>query len=94
MKKIITTVLTALFLTTSATAFFDSNGMPCDNYNNGYQEDNGIFAYNSFDYLDPRWYSTEFTNIVNEIDDEFDNSSFTTTSYQSASKYNFAPTQY
>jgi len=70
MKKIITTVLTALFLTTSANAFFNNNDMP---WNNNYNaQDNGMFAYNSFDYLDPRWFSTEFTNMINEIDDDGD----------------------
>ena len=78
MTKIITTVLTALLLTAgSANAFFDNaNFMPWDNDNNerwsfnGTAEDNGIFAYNSYDLWDPRWYSTEFTNMVNEIDDD------------------------
>ena len=78
MTKTITTVLTALLLTAgSANAFFDNaNFMPWDNNNNerwsfnNDAEDNGIFAYNSYDYWDPRWYSTEFTNMVNEIDDE------------------------
>mgnify|MGYP003964980495 FL=1 len=78
MTKTITTVLTALLLTAgSANAFFDNaNYMPWDNNNNerwsfnSDAEDNGIFAYNSYDLWDPRWYSTEFTNMVNEIDDE------------------------
>jgi len=35
----------------------------------GYQNDNGIFASNSYDFWDPRWYSTEFSNMVNEFDE-------------------------
>ncbi len=72
--------LTVLLTVTSASAFFDNaNFNPWDNDNNnrwtfnnsnGNADDNGIFAYNSYDYWDPRWYSTEFTNMVNEIDDE------------------------
>jgi hypothetical protein len=74
--------LTVLLTVTSASAFFENNNFnPWDNDNNnrwtlnsnGNAEDNGIFAYNSYDFWDPRWYSTEFTNMVNEIDDESDN---------------------
>jgi len=86
MKKIITSVLTALFLTTSANAFFNTAWN--DNTNGNY-DDNGIFAYNSFDYWDPRWYSTEFTNFVNELDDEFEVTDHAVTA---GSPYNF-PTE-
>jgi len=61
MKKII--AIAALIAATSASAgFFNNNGY-------GYQNDNGIFASNSYDFWDPRWYSTEFTNMVNEFDE-------------------------
>jgi hypothetical protein len=45
-----------------------------NNYNNnGYQEDNGMFGYNPYDYWDPRWYMEEMSNMVDEFDDEFNN---------------------
>jgi hypothetical protein len=52
-------------------------------YAKGYQDDNGIFAYNGNDFWDPRWYAQEFTNMVNEIDDE------STTSYGYKSQHDF-----
>ncbi len=42
--------------------------------NNGYQDDNGMFGYNPYDYWDPRWYMEEMSNMVDEFDDEFNNS--------------------
>jgi hypothetical protein len=72
MKKIITLVSTALLLTvSSANAFWHNNnawGNPA-NVQSQYVKANGIFDYNSNDYWDPRWFSTEFTNMVNEIDE-------------------------
>lgn len=71
--------LTVLFTISSANAFFDNaNFNPWDNDNNNRwsfnnADDNGIFAYNSYDFWDPRWYSQEFTNMINEIDDESNN---------------------
>jgi hypothetical protein len=55
MKKII--AITSLVAATSASAFFGNN-------NNGYQEDNGMFGYNPYDYWDPRWYMEEMSNMV------------------------------
>ena len=42
-------------------------------------DNNGIFAYNSYSYWDPRWYAEEFISFINTIetdvngksDDEF-----------------------
>jgi hypothetical protein len=52
-------------------------------YAKGAKEDNGIFAYNGNDYWDPRWYSQEFTNLVNEVDDK------KSTSYGYKSQHDF-----
>lgn len=73
MKKLLAIALVAASL--SANAFFNSNDMPWNNgnnyNNNGYQEDNGMFGYNPYDYWDPRWYMEEMGNMVDEFDDEF-----------------------
>ncbi|MDG2395314.1 hypothetical protein [Candidatus Thioglobus sp.] len=73
MKKLLAIALVAASL--SANAFFNSNDMPWNNSynNNGYQEDNGMFGYNPYDYWDPRWYMEEMSNMVDEFDDEFNN---------------------
>ena len=68
--------LTVLLTVTSANAFFNGNNSWNSNHSNGYQEDNGIFAYNSYDFWDPRWFSQEFTNMVTEFDDEFSNDNY------------------
>jgi hypothetical protein len=71
MKKLLAIALVAASL--SANAFFNSNDMPWNNgnnYNSGYQEDNGMFGYNPYDYWDPRWYMEEMSNMVDEFDDE------------------------
>ncbi len=75
MKKLLAIALVAASL--SANAFFNSNDMPWSNgsSNNGYQEDNGMFGYNPYDYWDPRWYMEEMSNMVDEFDDEFNNDS-------------------
>ena len=67
--------LTVLLTVTSANAFGNNNSWdtPWNSYNANSSEDNGIFAYNGFSFWDPRWYATEFTNMVNEFDDEFSN---------------------
>jgi len=44
-----------------------------NNYNgsnnwNGYQQDNGFFAYNPYEYYDPRWYAEEMSNMFDEFD--------------------------
>jgi hypothetical protein len=71
--------LTVLLTVTSASAF-NANFNPWDNDNNnrwafnnsnGNAEDNGVFGYNSYEYWDPRWYSKEFTNGVDELEMEF-----------------------
>ncbi len=80
MKKIFTIVL--LTSTLSANAFWSSNNTPWGNgYNNynayGYQEDNGIFGYNPYDFWDPRWYAEEMGNMF----DEFDNNGWNNNNY-------------
>ena len=71
MKKIITTVLTALFLTTTATAFFDNDiEMPFAD-NNPYM--NGMFAFNGYNMWEPQWYAKEMENVFNEFENSFDN---------------------
>ena len=77
MKKIFAVVLLAFTL--GANAFWNNNDMPwnSNNYNGyGYAEDNGIFAYNPYDYWDPRWYMEEMSNMVDEFDDEFNNDNY------------------
>ncbi|MEJ6659942.1 MAG: hypothetical protein QNL23_02645 [Candidatus Thioglobus sp.] len=74
MKKLLAIALIAASL--SANAFFNSNDMPWNNnYNNsnGYQEDNGVFGYNPYNFSDPRWYMEEMSNMVDKFDDEFNN---------------------
>jgi len=75
MKKIFAVVLLAFSL--GANAFFNNNDMPWNNgFNNnvnGYQQDNGIFSYNPYDYWDPRWYMEEMSNMVDEFDNEINN---------------------
>jgi hypothetical protein len=92
MKNLIA-ALTVLLTVTSASAFFNGNNSwntPWNNnHSNGYQEDNGIFAYNSYDFWDPRWYSQEFTNFVTEMDDEFSNDDYSKRSYYRVGNNNF-----
>jgi hypothetical protein len=65
MKKIITTVLTALFLTTTATAFFENDiEFPLSD-NNPYT--NGMFAFNEYNMWEPQWYAREMENAFNEF---------------------------
>ena len=74
MKKIVTII--ALVASLNSTAFFTeivSNQAFRD------LDNNGIFAYNSYSYWDPRWYAEEFISFINTIetdvngksDDEF-----------------------
>jgi hypothetical protein len=66
MKKII--AIAALVAATSASAgFFNNNNTT---WNNGYQEDNGIFSFNPYSFWEPRWYIQEANNFMNEIDEE------------------------
>ncbi|ABL02262.1 hypothetical protein Rmag_0508 [Candidatus Ruthia magnifica str. Cm (Calyptogena magnifica)] len=100
MKKIFTIVL--LTSTLSANAFWSSNNTPWGNgYNNynayGYQEDNGIFGYNPYDFWDPRWYAEEMGNMF----DEFDNNGWNNNNYYGYGRngygrngYGFAPNGY
>ena len=81
--------LTVLLTVTSANAFFNGNNSWNSNHSNGYQEDNGIFAYNNYDFWDPRWYSQEFTNFVTEMDDEFSNDDYSKRSYYTVRNNNF-----
>ena len=78
MKKLFAvTLLVAASL--SANAFWNNNNGPWNNnYNNynGYQDDNGMFGYNPYDYWDPRWYMEEMSNMVDEFDDEFSNDNY------------------
>jgi hypothetical protein len=47
---------------------WSNNNYNC--YNNyGYQQDNGIFSFNPYDYWDPRWYSEEMSNMMDEFSD-------------------------
>lgn len=66
MKKLALATIMATAVSTASAVdfpFFDNN----NNYR--YVEDNGIFAYNPWEMTDPRWYATEFTNMVNEVSD-------------------------
>jgi hypothetical protein len=68
MKKII--AIAALVAATSASAgFFNNNNTT---WNNGYQEDNGIFSFNPYSFWEPRWYIQEANNFMNEVDDSGD----------------------
>jgi len=78
MKKILAVVLLAFAL--GANAFWNNNNNTpwsngSNNYN-GYQEDNGMFGYNPYDFWDPRWYMEEMSNMVDEFDDEFSNNNY------------------
>ncbi len=70
MKKLLA-IIALIAVSLSANAFFNTNNMPWSNgYNyNGYQEDNGMFGYNPYDYWDPRWYMEEMSNMADEFDD-------------------------
>lgn len=63
MKKII-----AIFGIVAATS---ASALDFGHFNNNYTyvKDNGIFAFNPYSVMDPRWYSTEFTNIIDDVDD-------------------------
>ncbi len=67
MKKLFAIVLLALSL--SSNAFFNNNDWNNGPWNGGWNDDNGIFGYNSYDYWDPRWYFEEFENMMDEFDD-------------------------
>ncbi len=89
MKKILAIVLLAFTL--SANAFWNNNGPWGNNYNNygnyGYQ-DNGIFAFNPYDYWDPRWYAEEMSNMMDEFDDNGWNNNYGGYGYNPYNRYN------
>jgi hypothetical protein len=88
MKKIITTVLTALLLTTTATAFFDNDiEFPLAD-NNPYM--NGMFAFNSYTMMEPQWYAKEMENLFNEFDTGTNHNNSYYTSYASAHNFPYA----
>lgn len=92
MKKILTIVLLAFAVNTNA--FWSSSNMPWNNgvsnynynnYNNqgySYQQDNGLFTYNPYDYWDPRWYIEEMSDMFDEFGgNSWDNSNYNKTGY-------------
>ena len=86
MKKLI--AIFAMAAALSANAFWNSNNTPWgNNYNGyGYADDNGIFAYNPYDYWDPRWYFEEMENMMDEFDSEFGGND-----YYGYNPYNYGP---
>ena len=94
MKKLFTTLALTIALTGSAIAGFDFDFWNTDNNGfvavdrNGFPvEDNGIFAFNPYEFTNPKWYAQEFINMVDEVDNEFDNDS-----YRKFTGYNFPAT--
>lgn len=104
MKK--TLLLILLTATLSANAFWNNNNwnnMPWGNSNSyGYQNDNGIFGYNPYDFWDPRWYTEEMGNMVDEFDNNnwgnnnygYGNNPYNRRGYGYGNGYNFAPNNY
>lgn len=96
MKKII--AIAALVAATSASAFnfdfwnSDNNFVAVDRHGHPV-EDNGIFAFNPYEFTNPKWYAQEFMNMVDEIDNEIDNDTYRkftgTDNYTSASAHTF-----
>jgi len=86
MKTKIMAIAAAAALSTSAIAFIG----PFDN-DKGYVEDNGIFAFNPWEMTDPRFYSTEFTNFINEFNtpDYITSYQHNPYAYYTPSAYNF-----
>jgi len=86
MKKII--ALASIIASAQVMAFdfpfFDNN-----KYGYNHVEDNGLFAFNPWEMYDPRWYSTEFTNMINEIDEPDFITSYQPNYYGYAPQYNF-----
>jgi|AJXC01.1.fsa_nt_gi hypothetical protein len=73
MKKLLAILGVTLIATTASAGCKDGQYLDTKY---GYKQDNGIFAFNQFEFYDPRWYSQEFTNMVNEFDDELDDRPF------------------
>lgn len=67
MKILLTSTLMALSL--SSNAFFNNTNFNGWN-SNGNQEDNGIVAYNPYNFFDPRWAVKETLNVMDEIDNK------------------------
>jgi len=65
MKKLALATIMATAVSTASAFDFG----PFNNNNYGYVEDNGIFSFNPYSMMDPRWYPTEFVNMINEVDD-------------------------
>ena len=88
MKKLI--AIFAMAAALSANAFWNSNNTPWgNNYNGyGYADDNGIFAYNPYDYWDPRWYFEEMENMMDEFDEGWNDD------YYGYGPYNYGPNGY
>jgi hypothetical protein len=84
MKKLIVTVALATTMVTASAGFFNNN--------NGYNQDNGLFAYNPYSFFDPRWFMQEAENFV----DEFDNDDVDRYGYNgyNSSTHNFPITSY
>jgi predicted secreted hydrolase len=72
MKILLTTTIMAISL--SSNAFFNNNA-GWDS-SNGYKEDNGIIAYNPYEFFDPRWAFKEALNAMDEIDNQFNDDNF------------------
>ncbi|BBB22747.1 conserved hypothetical protein [Abyssogena phaseoliformis symbiont OG214] len=98
MKKIFAIVLLAFIL--SANAFWNNNTPRSNGYNNhngyGYQEDNGMFGYNPYDFWDPRWYPEEMGNMFDEFDNNgWNNNNNNYYGYgRNGYGYGFAPNSY
>ncbi len=60
-----------LFIITLLTVSLGVNAFWGNNYNGyGYQQDNGIFGFNPYNFWDPRWYPEEMSNMFDEFDDD------------------------
>jgi len=86
MKKITLTVVLATTMGTASAGFFNNNDY------NGYNQDNGLFAYNPYSFFDPRWFIQEAENFVDEFDND-DNDRYGYNGYNS-STHSFPVTSY
>ncbi|MBT4668886.1 MAG: hypothetical protein HOC17_05070 [Candidatus Ruthia sp.] len=79
MKKLIITA-TLLLTIGSANSFFKSDiEFPLADNN---QYNKGMFAYNKYDVLDPKWFTTEFGNFIDAFDSTNTDKSFYTEGYE------------
>ena len=78
MKKTLIAILATVSVSASAMNFDfwnDTNYVAVDR--NGYPvKDNGIFAFNPYEFTNPKWYAQEFMNMVDEFDKEINNDSY------------------